>query len=382
MPSFSNTLEQAIHAALANANARRHELATLEHLLLALIEEPDAQKVMKACSVDIDALRDTLVSFIDDDLSTLETDVEGSEAVPTAAFQRVIQRAAIHVQSSGRTEVTGANVLVAIFAERESNAAYFLQEQDMTRYDAVNFIAHGVAKDPSYGESRPVSGATDDDDQSQASSGGTAEGEKNESALAKYCVDLNAKALEGDVDPLIGRSDEVERCIQVLCRRRKNNPLLVGDPGVGKTAIAEGLAKKIVEGETPEVLQGATIYSLDMGALLAGTRYRGDFEERLKAVVKELEDHPDAVLFIDEIHTVIGAGATSGGAMDASNLLKPALQGGKLRCMGSTTYKEFRQHFEKDRALSRRFQKIDVSEPSVDDTVKILKGLKPYFEEH
>jgi len=382
VPSFSSTLEQAIHAALANANARRHELATLEHLLLALLDEPDAQKVMKACSVDLDALRETLVTFIDEDLSTLETDVEGSEAVPTAAFQRVIQRAAIHVQSSGRTEVTGANVLVAIFAERESNAAYFLQEQDMTRYDAVNFIAHGVAKDPSYGESRPVTGASDDEEERSQSGASSAEAEKDESALAKYCVDLNAKATKGDVDPLIGRSHEVERCIQVLCRRRKNNPLLVGDPGVGKTAIAEGLAKKIVEGETPEVLQGATIYSLDMGALLAGTRYRGDFEERLKAVVKELEDHPDAVLFIDEIHTVIGAGATSGGAMDASNLLKPALQGGKLRCMGSTTYKEFRQHFEKDRALSRRFQKIDVNEPSVDDAVKILKGLKPYFEDH
>lgn len=382
MPSFSNTLEQAIHAALANANARRHELATLEHLLLALIDEPDAQKVMKACSVDIEILRDTLAKFIDDDLSTLETDVEGSEAVPTAAFQRVIQRAAIHVQSSGRTEVTGANVLVAIFAERESNAAFFLQEQDMTRYDAVNFIAHGVAKDPSYGEARSVSGAEDEDDAAQNMGNTDAPAEEKESALAKYCVDLNAKAIKGDVDPLIGRSSEVERCIQVLCRRRKNNPLLVGDPGVGKTAIAEGLAKKIVEGETPEVLEGATIFSLDMGALLAGTRYRGDFEERLKAVVKELEDHPDAVLFIDEIHTVIGAGATSGGAMDASNLLKPALQGGGLRCMGSTTYKEFRQHFEKDRALSRRFQKIDVAEPSVDDAVKILKGLKPYFEDH
>ncbi|MBF9051212.1 ATP-dependent Clp protease ATP-binding subunit ClpA [Roseobacter sp. HKCCD9010] len=383
MPSFSNTLEQAIHAALAQANARRHELATLEHLLLALLDEPDATKVMKACSVDIEALRETLVNFIDEDLSTLETDVEGSEAVPTAAFQRVIQRAAIHVQSSGRTEVTGANVLVAIFAERESNAAYFLQEQDMTRYDAVNFIAHGVAKDPSYGEARPVSGASDMEDESaQNPQGSEGEGEQKESALAKYCVDLNAKSEKGDVDPLIGRDHEVERCIQVLCRRRKNNPLLVGDPGVGKTAIAEGLARKIVSGETPEVLSGATIYSLDMGALLAGTRYRGDFEERLKAVVTELEDHPDAVLFIDEIHTVIGAGATSGGAMDASNLLKPALQGGKLRCMGSTTYKEFRQHFEKDRALSRRFQKIDVNEPSVEDAVKILRGLKPYFEDH
>ncbi|MDE3238410.1 MAG: ATP-dependent Clp protease ATP-binding subunit ClpA [Paracoccaceae bacterium] len=377
MPSFSNTLEQAIHGALALANARRHELATLEHLLLALIDEPDAAKVMRACAVDLEELRRTLVDFIDDDLSTLVTDVEGSEAVPTAAFQRVIQRAAIHVQSSGRTEVTGANVLVAIFAERESNAAYFLQEQDMTRYDAVNFIAHGVAKDPAFGETRPVTGATEEQETPKAEAG-----EAKDSALSKYCVDLNVKARKGDVDPLIGRESEVERCIQVLCRRRKNNPLLVGDPGVGKTAIAEGLAWKIVKGEVPDVLAHATIYSLDMGALLAGTRYRGDFEERLKAVVKEMEDHPDAILFIDEIHTVIGAGATSGGAMDASNLLKPALQGGKLRTMGSTTYKEFRQHFEKDRALSRRFQKIDVNEPSVEDSVKILMGLKPYFEEH
>jgi ATP-dependent Clp protease ATP-binding subunit ClpA len=377
VPSFSNTLEQAIHAALALANARRHELATLEHLLLALIDEPDAAKVMKACSVDLDELRKTLTDFIDDDLSTLVTDVDGSEAVPTAAFQRVIQRAVIHVQSSGRTEVTGANVLVAIFAERESNAAYFLQEQDMTRYDAVNFIAHGVAKDPSYGETRPVTGATEAEDEPRA-----VPEEGKDSALSKYCVDLNAKSRKGDVDPLIGRDQEVERCIQVLCRRRKNNPLLVGDPGVGKTAIAEGLARKIVQGETPDVLKGSTIFSLDMGALLAGTRYRGDFEERLKAVVTELENHRDAILFIDEIHTVIGAGATSGGAMDASNLLKPALQGGKLRCMGSTTYKEFRQHFEKDRALSRRFQKIDVNEPTVEDSIKILTGLKPYFEEH
>jgi ATP-dependent Clp protease ATP-binding subunit ClpA len=380
VPSFSNTLEQAIHAALALANARRHELATLEHLLLALIDEPDAAKVMQACNVNLEELRRTLVEFIDDDLSTLVTDVDGSEAVPTAAFQRVIQRAAIHVQSSGRTEVTGANVLVAIFAERESNAAYFLQEQEMTRYDAVNFIAHGVAKNPSFGESRPVTGA--EEEQEQASSDEKDKGDAKESALGKYCVDLNAKSRKGDVDPLIGRDQEVERCIQVLCRRRKNNPLLVGDPGVGKTAIAEGLALKITRGETPEVLSKSTIFSLDMGALLAGTRYRGDFEERLKAVVKELEDHPDGILFIDEIHTVIGAGATSGGAMDASNLLKPALQGGKLRCMGSTTYKEFRQHFEKDRALSRRFQKIDVNEPTVEDSIKILTGLKPYFEKH
>lgn len=381
MPSFSNTLEQAIHSALALANSKSHEFATLEHLLLALLEEPDAVHVLKACNVDLEELQKSLSDYIDDDLSNLVTDVEGSEAVPTAAFQRVVQRAAIHVQSSGRTEVTGANVLVAIFAERESNAAYFLQEQDMTRYDAVNFIAHGVAKNPAYGENRSVQGA-DDPAEDHATVEGEAEAEAKESALAKYCVDLNAKSREGDVDPLIGRDSEVERCIQVLCRRRKNNPLLVGDPGVGKTAIAEGLAHKIVKGDTPEVLSETTIYSLDMGALLAGTRYRGDFEERLKAVVTELENHPDAVLFIDEIHTVIGAGATSGGAMDASNLLKPALQGGKLRTMGSTTYKEFRQHFEKDRALSRRFQKIDVNEPSVEDSVKILRGLKPYFEEH
>ncbi|MEM1267227.1 MAG: ATP-dependent Clp protease ATP-binding subunit ClpA [Pseudomonadota bacterium] len=377
MPSFSSTLEAAIHQALAHANERRHELATLEHLLLALLDEPDAARVMNACGVDLDLLRQTLVKFLDEELESLVSNIEGSEAAPTTGFQRVIQRAAIHVQSSGRTEVTGANVLVAIFAERESHAAYFLQEQEMTRYDAVNYISHGVAKDPSFGETRPVQGT---EETTETPEGSAKEGE--ETALQKYCVDLNAKARRGDVDPLIGRDHEVERCVQVLCRRRKNNPILVGDPGVGKTAIAEGLARQIVDGETPGVLANTIIYSLDMGALLAGTRYRGDFEERLKAVMKELEDHPDAVLFIDEIHTVIGAGATSGGAMDASNLLKPALQGGKLRCMGSTTYKEYRQHFEKDRALSRRFQKIDVNEPSVDDAIKILKGLKPYFETH
>ncbi len=378
MPTFSSSLENAIHTALAYANSRRHELATLEHLLLALVDEEDAANVMRACYVDLEALRASLIGFLDTELDTLVSDEAEPEATPTTAFQRVIQRAAIHVQSSGRTEVTGANVLVAIFAERESHAAYFLQEQDMTRYDAVNYISHGVAKDPAYGETRQVSGAEDIEDVT----GNNSDTKASESALGKYCVDLNAKARSGGIDPLIGRDQEVERCIQILCRRRKNNPILVGDPGVGKTAIAEGLAQKIVKGETPEILAGATIYSLDMGALLAGTRYRGDFEERLKAVVTELENHRDAILFIDEIHTVIGAGATSGGAMDASNLLKPALQGGKLRCMGSTTYKEYRQHFEKDRALSRRFQKIDVKEPSVEDTIKILKGLKPYFEEH
>ncbi|MEM6973939.1 MAG: ATP-dependent Clp protease ATP-binding subunit ClpA [Pseudomonadota bacterium] len=382
MPSLTQTLEEAIHRAIGLANARRHELATLEHLLLALVDEPDAARVMRACSVDLNELRATLTRFVDTDLETLVFDGEGAEAAPSTGFQRVIQRAAIHVQSSGRSEVTGANVLVAIFNERESHAAFFLQEQDMTRYDAVNYLSHGVAKDPAFGEQRAVRGA-DEQEEEQTAGGPKSKEEKNEdSALGKFCVDLNAKASRGGVDPLIGREDEVERCIQVLCRRRKNNPLLVGDPGVGKTAIAEGLAKKIVEEEVPEVLSGATIFSLDMGALLAGTRYRGDFEERLKGVVKELENHPDAVLFIDEIHTVIGAGATTGGAMDASNLLKPALQSGSLRCMGSTTYNEFRQHFEKDRALSRRFQKIDVNEPSVDDSIKILRGLKPFFEDH
>jgi ATP-dependent Clp protease ATP-binding subunit ClpA len=381
MPSFSSTLEAAIHNALGHANQRKHELATLEHLLLALLDEPDAARVMKACGVEIEKLRKNIVAFLDEELDALISDVDGSEAAPTTGFQRVIQRAAIHVQSSGRSEVTGANVLVAIFAERESHAAYFLQEQDMTRYDAVNYISHGVAKDPSYGESRPVKGADSTPDPKPQSSSSSSK-DAEETALQKYCVDLNEKARRGDVDPLIGRDLEVERCIQVLCRRRKNNPLLVGDPGVGKTAIAEGLARKIVDAETPGVLADTTIFALDMGALLAGTRYRGDFEERLKAVMKELEAHPNAILFIDEIHTVIGAGATSGGAMDASNLLKPALQSGTLRCMGSTTYKEYRQHFEKDRALARRFQKIDVNEPTVEDAFKILKGLKPYFEDH
>ncbi|MCL5777907.1 ATP-dependent Clp protease ATP-binding subunit ClpA [Limibaculum sp. FT325] len=382
MPSLTATLEDAIHRAIGLANARRHELATLEHLLLALIDEPDAARVMRACSVDLGELRATLTRFVDTELETLVFDGEGAEATPSTGFQRVIQRAAIHVQSSGRSEVTGANVLVAIFNERESHAAFFLQEQDMTRYDAVNFLSHGVAKDPAFGESRAVRGAEEPEAEQQNTRASSRDEKAEETSLGKFCVDLNAKARQGRVDPLIGRELEVERCIQVLCRRRKNNPLLVGDPGVGKTAIAEGLARKIILGEVPEVLEGATIYSLDMGALLAGTRYRGDFEERLKSVIKELEEHPDAILFIDEIHTVIGAGATTGGAMDASNLLKPALQSGTLRCMGSTTYNEFRQHFEKDRALSRRFQKIDVNEPTIDDTVKILKGLKPFFEEH
>jgi len=380
LPSFSDTLEKAIHVALAHSNSLKHELATLEHLLLALTEEPDASLVLRACNVDLEKLRLSLTEFITTELKSLVTDVEGSESVPTAAFQRVVQRAAIHVQSSGRSEVTGANVLVALFAERESNAVYFLQEQEMTRYDAVNYIAHGLAKDPSFSDVKPVAGTEDLNSSEEPDP--TQTNVKKESALKKYCVDLNERSHEGGIDPLIGRDLEVERCIQILCRRRKNNPILVGDPGVGKTAIAEGLAYKIVSKEVPKVLASAIIYSLDMGVLLAGTRYRGDFEERLKAVMTELEEHPDAVLFIDEIHTVIGAGATSGGSMDASNLLKPALQGGLLRCMGSTTYKEYRQHFEKDRALSRRFQKIDVNEPSIEDTIKILKGLKSHFEQH
>jgi ATP-dependent Clp protease ATP-binding subunit ClpA len=372
LPSFSRPLEESLHRAVAYANQRKHEYATLEHLLLSLVDDEEAAGVMRACDVDLGALRTTLTNYVDTELRSLVVD-DGEDAKPTAGFQRVIQRAVIHVQSSGREEVTGANVLVAIFSERESHAAYFLQEQDMTRYDAVNYIAHGIAKKAGAAESKPVKGAAEDEDKPTVKTGGE--------ALEAYCVNLNEKAKQGKVDPLIGRSAEVERCIQILCRRTKNNPLLVGDPGVGKTAIAEGLARKIVNHQVPEVLAGSTIFSLDMGSLLAGTRYRGDFEERVKQVVKELENHPDAVLFIDEIHTVIGAGATSGGAMDASNLLKPALASGTLRCMGSTTYKEFRQHFEKDRALVRRFQKIDINEPTIDDTIKILKGLKVYYEE-
>ena len=372
MPSFSRPLEESLHRAVAYANQRKHEYATLEHLLLSLIDDEDAAGVMRACEVELGALRTTLTNYVDTELRSLVVD-DGEDAKPTAGFQRVIQRAVIHVQSSGREEVTGANVLVAIFSERESHAAYFLQEQDMTRYDAVNYIAHGIAKKAGATETKPVKGASDEEDKPTVKTGGE--------ALEADCVDLNEKAKQGKVDPLIGRSNEVDRCIQILCRRTKNNPLLVGDPGVGKTAIAEGLARKIINHQVPEVLSGSTIFSLDMGALLAGTRYRGDFEERVKQVVKELENHPDAILFIDEIHTVIGAGATSGGAMDASNLLKPALASGSLRCMGSTTYKEFRQHFEKDRALVRRFQKIDINEPTIDDTIKILKGLKIYYEE-
>src|SRR5215469_7068894 len=373
MPSLSRSLEQVLHRAIKLASDRHHEYATLEHLLLALLDDADAAQVMKACNVDLEALRRSLVKYIDHELLTLVIE-DGEDAKPTTGFQRVVQRAVLHVQNSGREEVTGANVLVALFTERESHAVYFLQEQNMTRLDAVSYISHGIAKRPGMSQQKTVRGAEEEDDEKNAKHGSE--------ALDAYCINLNEKAKAGRIDPLIGRDAEVERTVQILCRRQKNNPLLVGDPGVGKTAIAEGLARKIVKKDVPDVLQTSTIYALDMGALIAGTRYRGDFEERLKSVVKELEAIPGAILFIDEIHTVIGAGATSGGAMDASNLLKPALQAGTLRCIGSTTYKEYRQYFEKDRALVRRFQKIDVNEPTVPDTIKILKGLKPYFEEY
>ncbi len=375
MTSLSKNLETSLHRAVQYANVRHHEFATLEHLLLALVDDRDAAAVMRACSVDLEQLRARLIEYLDTELKPIISK-SARDAHPTNSFQRVVQRAIVHVQTSGREEVTGANVLVGIFSERESHAAYFLQEQEMTRFDAVQYIAHGIAKRPGMFESRTVRGV--DEDVSAA------EGDERKpgDALNTYCVNLNKKARDGKIDPLIGREQEVMRTVQVLCRRQKNNPLFVGDPGVGKTAIAEGLARKIVAGQVPDVLKGATIFALDMGALLAGTRYRGDFEERLKAVMKEVEAFPGAVLFIDEIHTVIGAGATSGGAMDASNLLKPALQSGTLRCIGSTTYKEYRQHFEKDRALVRRFQKIDVKEPTVEDAIDILKGLKSVFEDY
>jgi ATP-dependent Clp protease ATP-binding subunit ClpA len=379
MPSFAQSLEKTLHSALANASERSHEYATLEHLLLALIDDPDGAQVMQACGVDLGELGDVVRQYLDQEYQSLKTEEKGDPA-PTAGFQRVIQRAILHVQSSGKDTVTGANVLVALFSERDSYAVYFLQQQDMSRLDAVSYISHGIGKGGKRIEDRSPKGT--EGEQPAVEEKAAAKDGKKETALDQFTVNLNEKALAGKVDPLIGRGPEVDRTIQILCRRSKNNPLYVGDPGVGKTAIAEGLARKIVEGEVPEVLAEAVIYSLDMGALLAGTRYRGDFEERLKQVVNELEKMPHAVLFIDEIHTVIGAGATSGGAMDASNLLKPALSGGTIRCIGSTTYKEFRNHFEKDRALLRRFQKIDVNEPTIEDTIKILKGLRTAFEEH
>jgi len=372
---LSKNLEATLHRALDLATARRHEYATLEHLLLALTDDPDAVAVMRSCGAAVSDLQEQLVRYLDTELMNLiNPGIE--EAKPTTGFQRVLQRAAIHVQSSGREEVTGANVLVALFSERESHAVFFLTEQDMTRFDAVNYISHGIAK---------VAGV--DAPKTPRAAGSTVEEEnedvkKGADALKAYCINLNEKAKNGKVDPLIGRVKEVERTIQILCRRSKNNPLYVGDPGVGKTAIAEGLARRIIESQVPDVLKGCTIFALDMGTLLAGTRYRGDFEERLKAVITQVEKTEGAILFIDEIHTVIGAGATSGGAMDASNLLKPALSSGAIRCIGSTTYKEYRQHFEKDRALVRRFQKIDVIEPTIEDTIKIMLGLKSVYEAH
>lgn len=370
---LSRNLEQTLHKALLIAGERSHEYATLEHLLLALTEDQDAMAVLRSCGISLLDLKDQLARYLDSELTYL-VNKNMEESKPTTAFQRVLQRAAIHVQSSGREEVTGANVLIALFSERESHAVFFLQEQEMTRYDAVNYISHGIAKVPRQSDGRTPEGTEQ--------SGEDAGPKTGQEALEAYCVDLNQKARDGKIDPLIGREKEVERTIQVICRRSKNNPLYVGDPGVGKTAIAEGLAKRIIEKDVPEVLFDATIFSLDMGALLAGTRYRGDFEERMKAVIAEVEKTDGAVLFIDEIHTIIGAGATSGGAMDASNLLKPALSSGSIKCIGSTTYKEYRNYFEKDRALVRRFQKIDIAEPSVEDTIDILMGLKPYYEEH
>lgn len=371
---LSRNLEQTLHRALASANERSHEFATLEHLLLALTDDQDAMAVLRSCGVSLPTLRDMLGNYLDNELGYLENK-EVEESKPTTAFQRVLQRAAIHVQSSSRDEVSGANVLVALFSERESHAVFFLQEQDMTRFDAVNYISHGISKVPGNSDASKTPRGTESEGEEKVVKTG-------QEALDAYCNNLNDKARRGRIDPLIGRDKEIERTVQILCRRSKNNPLYVGDPGVGKTAIAEGLAKRIIEGQVPDVLRDAQIFSLDMGALLAGTRYRGDFEERIKAVLSEIENVDGSVLFIDEIHTIIGAGATSGGAMDASNLLKPALASGALRCIGSTTYKEYRNYFEKDRALVRRFQKIDIPEPSVDETIKILQGLKSHYETH
>src|SRR5256884_4815872 len=373
MPTFSRSHEQALHRGIALANERHHEYATLEHLLLALLEDQDAAAVMRACNVDLDKLKRSLVGYLESELENLVSD-GNEDSKPTAGFQRVIQRAVIHVQSSGREEVTGANVLVAIFAERESHAAYFLQEQDMTRYDAVNYISHGIAKRPGMSESRPVRGADEDTDTKTGD-----EPKKKGDALEAYCINLNKKARDGKIDPLIGREAEISRCIQVLCRRQKNNPLFVGDAGVGKTAIAEGLARRIVHGEVPDVLKGATVFALDMGTLLAGTRYRGDFEERLKQVIKELEAYPGAIMFIDEIHTVIGAGATSGGAMDASNLLKPALQSGNVRCIGSAPHQEKSQEFRKGPPPGGPVPKDEIKRPTGPGAGGNPKGLEPHF---
>jgi len=367
---IAQELEVSLHMAFVEARQKRHEFITVEHLLLALLDNPTAAEVLRACAANIDELRKQLAEFIGAHTPT----VAGTDEIdtqPTLGFQRVIQRAILHVQSSGKKEVTGANVLVAIFGEKDSHAVYFLHQQGVTRLDVVNYISHGIAKSPQPQQPKPGE-AEADEEQGQQSGG----------ALETYTLNLNALALTGKIDPLIGRERELERVIQTLCRRRKNNPLLVGEAGVGKTAIAEGLARRIVEGQVPEILSRCQVYSLDMGALLAGTKYRGDFEQRLKAVLKQLVDNPNAILFIDEIHTLIGAGAASGGTLDASNLLKPALSTGQLKCIGATTYNEYRGIFEKDHALSRRFQKIDVTEPSLEETVEILRGLKSRFEAH
>lgn len=370
---IAQELEVSLHMAFMDARQKKHEFITVEHLLLAMLENPSALEVLKACGTNLDELKKLLVDFIEEH-TPLIADGE-AETQPTLGFQRVIQRAILHVQSSGKKEVTGANVLVAIFGEKDSHAVYFLHEKGVTRLDVVNFIAHGIAKVGDSESEGKKDGA--EIDESVDAKGGAAD-----SALASYATNLNELAVEGKIDPLIGRDSELERVVQILCRRRKNNPLLVGEAGVGKTAIAEGLARRIVEGEIPEILDQAEVFSLDMGALLAGTKYRGDFEQRLKAVLKQLEKQPNAILFVDEIHTIIGAGAASGGTLDASNLLKPALSSGALRCIGATTYNEYRGIFEKDHALSRRFQKVDVGEPSVTETVSILRGLKSRFEEH
>ncbi len=381
-PAFSPELEKAIHESMSRARAQRSEYVSLDHLLIALIDEPSANHVMQACGVDLAKLKERLEQHFRDVLPTANPlDSHESEPMPTPSFHRVLSRALEHLKSAGRSTVTGANVLVAIFGERKSTAVKYLNDAGMTRYDAVNFISHGIAKNPRYRTAPTIVGA-DAADTDNENDDSDSKGKENQSALEKFCVNLNDKAREGEIDPLVGRGKEVERCFKVLLRRTKNNPLLVGDPGVGKTAIVEGIARQMSEDTSPQAMANTVIYSLDMGALLAGTRYRGDFEERIKGVLKEIQEIPHAILFIDEIHTVVGAGATSGGSMDASNLLKPSLQGGDLRFIGSTTHREFKKYFEKDRALSRRFQKIDVSEPTRDETIAILRGLKRHYEEH
>jgi ATP-dependent Clp protease ATP-binding subunit ClpA len=367
---IAQELEVSLHMAFMEARQKRHEFITVEHLLLAMLDNPSASEVLRACAANIEELRKQLVEFINEHTPVVSGDEVDTQ--PTLGFQRVIQRAILHVQSSGKKEVTGANVLVAIFGEKDSHAVYFLHQKGVTRLDVVNFISHGISKVPQ-GSAPAAKGEGENEAEAEGAAGG---------ALDAYTLNLNALAISGKIDPLIGREHELERVVQILCRRRKNNPLLVGEAGVGKTAIAEGLARRVIEGQVPDILAHAVVYALDMGALLAGTKYRGDFEQRLKAVLKQLTDNPNAILFIDEIHTLIGAGAASGGTLDASNLLKPALSSGQLKCIGATTYNEYRGIFEKDHALSRRFQKVDVVEPSVDQTVQILRGLKTRFEAH